>query len=88
MLKKLSMTEKNLKDLLDEAGYSYRGLARELEIGHNVLISYGKGATIPRLDSAIALASKLNVSLKTLSAALGQDVSRIPDDCDGGNNGN
>jgi transcriptional regulator with XRE-family HTH domain len=82
------MTEKNLKDLLDEAGYSHRGLAKELGIGHGVLLSYGKGETIPRLDSAIALAAKLNVSLKTLSAALGQDVSKIPDDGDRVSEGN
>jgi transcriptional regulator with XRE-family HTH domain len=80
MLKKLSMTRKTLKDLLHDAGYTYRGLAKELGIGHNVLIAYGKGHTVPRLDSAISLALKLKVSLKTLAESIGQDTTGIPND--------
>lgn len=82
MLKKLSMTRKTLKDLLDAAGYSYRGLAKEIDTSHGMLIAYGNGSRVPRLDTSIAIAEKLNVSLKTFAASLGQDVSRIPDDCD------
>ena len=76
------MTKKTLESLVSDAGYSYRGLAKELETSHGMLIAYGKGEKVPRLDTAIAIAAKLGVSLKTLAASIGQDISEIPDDCD------
>lgn len=82
----LGMSEKTLKELIAEAGYTYRDLAEKLGTGHDAIVAWGKGTRVPRLDNAIALAAELGVSLKTLSAALGQDVSRLPDDMGGDEN--
>jgi transcriptional regulator with XRE-family HTH domain len=74
------MTTKTLKTLLEEAGYTYRGLAKEVHTSHGMLIAYGNGSRVPRLDTSICIAAKLKVSLKTFAASLGQDVSLLPDD--------
>jgi DNA-binding XRE family transcriptional regulator len=88
MSKYLGMTKKTLKDLVKEAGYTYRGLAEEIDTTPDAIVAWGNRSRVPRFDNAIALAAKLGVSLKTLGLALGHDVSCVPDDCENATEGN
>lgn len=78
----MGMTNKTLKQYIKDAGYSYRSLAEDIETTPDAIVAWGNGSRVPRFDKAIALASKLGISLKQLGSALGHDVSAIPDDCD------
>lgn len=81
MPKYLGMTNKTLKDLVKDAGYTYRVLAKEIQTTPDAIVAWGNGSRVPRFDNAIAIAAKLGVSLKTLGLALGHDVSGVPNDC-------
>jgi transcriptional regulator with XRE-family HTH domain len=69
-----------LKELRDKAQLSQRELASRLGTSHDMIVHWEKGRKVPRFDNAIALASELGVSLRTLAKVMGFDVSKIPID--------
>lgn len=69
-----------LKELREKAQLSQRALASKLGTSHDVIVRWEKGRGLPRFDYAIALASELGVSLRTLAKVMGFDVSRLPND--------
>ena len=76
------LNKPKLKELIKAANLTYRDLAARIGTRHAVISGWNQGRQVPRLDNAILLASELQVPLKVLCAALGFDVSRLPDDCD------
>jgi transcriptional regulator with XRE-family HTH domain len=73
-----------LKDLIKAANLTYRDLAERLGTDHTLIVAWTKGRKTPKLDNVILLSTELGVSLKVLCAAMGYDVSKVPDDitCD------
>jgi transcriptional regulator with XRE-family HTH domain len=81
------MTErKQLKDLIKEAGLTYRELALKMGTSHTMISAWNKGTYDPTLPFMVKLSKELRVSLKVLAASLGEDVTGIPDDCNKGGN--
>lgn len=74
--------QKKLKDLIKEAGLTYRELAAKLGTSHTLISAWNKGTYDPTMPYMVKLSRELRVSLKTLAASLGEDVTGIPDDCD------
>lgn len=71
---------KTLKTLIDDAGTNQRALSKRIGLSERTLNDWVAHKKIPRLDNALTLARALGVSVKTLSASLGLDISGIPDD--------
>ena len=69
-----------LKNLIEAAGITQRQLSKETGIAEVTINSWVAGRKVPRLDNAILIASRLGISLKTLSKAMGIDTSKVPDD--------
>jgi transcriptional regulator with XRE-family HTH domain len=80
MLDTLSDEVLPLKELIERAGYTQRDLSKVSGIPERTINSWVCGQRVPDLERYILLASYLRVSLKTLFASFGYDVSRIPDD--------
>ncbi|MCC3410128.1 MAG: helix-turn-helix transcriptional regulator [Microcoleus sp. PH2017_10_PVI_O_A] len=77
---KVETSTPTLKNLIEAAGITQRQLSKDTGIAEVTINTWVAGRKIPRLDNAILLASKLGISLKTLSKAMGIDVSKVPDD--------
>jgi transcriptional regulator with XRE-family HTH domain len=69
-----------LKNLIEAAGITQRQLSKDTGIAEVTINTWVARKAMPRLDNAVLLASKLGISLKTLSKAIGIDVSKVPDD--------
>jgi transcriptional regulator with XRE-family HTH domain len=74
------MSEKTLKQLIQESNLSYRELAERLGTSHNMVVQWCKPNAELKVSNYIKLAKALGVSLKTLAISIGQDVDGIPDD--------
>jgi transcriptional regulator with XRE-family HTH domain len=72
--------EATLRVLRESSQLTQEELSRKLGLSTRVISSWETGKKIPRFDNAVALASELRVSLKTLAKAFGLDVSNIPND--------
>jgi transcriptional regulator with XRE-family HTH domain len=77
---KVESSTPTLKNLIEAAGITQRQLSKDTGIAEVTINTWVAGRKVPRLDNAILLASKLGISLKTLSKAMGIDVSKVPDD--------
>jgi transcriptional regulator with XRE-family HTH domain len=75
-----------LKALIERANLTQRQLSHMTNVTERNINDWIRGATLPRLDRAAALARALGVSMKELCEALGVPTEGIPDDCDGNNN--
>jgi transcriptional regulator with XRE-family HTH domain len=78
------MNEKTLKQLIDQANLTPTELATRVGTTRKVIYSWCKPDADMKVSNYIKLAEVLGVSLKTLAASIGQDVSGIPDDRTGG----
>lgn len=78
---KIDKSELTLKSLREAAGYTQEQLAKELNCGIRTISNWENGKKVPKFDNAIGLATKLQVSLKTLALSMKFDVSKTPDDC-------
>ena len=76
------MTIKTLKQLIEDSHLTYRELAARVGTRHDMIVRWTKPNADLKVSNYIKLAKALNVSLKTLAASIGQDISEIPDDCD------
>jgi transcriptional regulator with XRE-family HTH domain len=72
---------KTLKQIIQQSGMTHQQLADLLGVKAPRISELMKPGQDLRLSTSIKLAKALNVSLKTLAQAIGQDVSDIPDDC-------
>lgn len=72
--------ELTLKGLRESLDLSQEGLGRRLSLSYRTIAEWESGRKVPRLDNAIAVASELGVSLKTLSKSIRLDISKLPDD--------
>lgn len=77
---KIEKSTATLKNLIEAAGITQRQLSKDTGIAEVTINSWVAGRKVPRLDNAILIASKLGISLKTLSKAMGIDISKVPDD--------
>ncbi len=69
-----------LKSLIESAGYTQKSFAKALNLSLSIVTYYIAGEKLPRVDRFFDMASKLNVSPKTLAKSMGIDVSEVPDD--------
>ncbi len=69
-----------LKQLLKEKGITKVSLRESVGVSETTLRDWQRGARMPRIDLAIAVAAKLGVSLKTFCRSIGLDVEAVPDD--------
>ncbi|MDJ0730768.1 MAG: helix-turn-helix transcriptional regulator [Crocosphaera sp.] len=72
--------EQTLKDLITELGMTQREFSQKTGIPEITINSWVANKRMPKLDSAVILASNLNCSLKTLAKSMGIDVSKLPND--------
>lgn len=69
-----------LKSLIEQAGFTQKSFANSVKISLSTITYYISGEKLPRVDRFFDMASKLNVSPKTLGKAMGIDVSDVPND--------
>jgi transcriptional regulator with XRE-family HTH domain len=80
MSAEISTKEDTLKSLIEEAGFTQKGFAKELGLSLSTVTFYIAGEKLPRIDRFIEMAKKLNVSPKKLANSMGLDTSGVPDD--------
>jgi transcriptional regulator with XRE-family HTH domain len=71
---------KTLKEIVFESGLNRQQIAEILGVSPPRVSEIMRPGQDLRISTVIKLAKALNVSLKTLAASIGQDVSDIPDD--------
>jgi len=64
----------------EELGLTRVELGKRIGLSERGLADIELGNSIPKLETAVALARECNKPLKVMIAALGIDVSNIPDD--------
>ncbi len=74
---------KTLKQIVFDSGLTQLQLAEILGVAPPRVSKILQPGQDLRMSTSIKLAKALNVSLKTLAASIGQDVSDLPDDCGG-----
>ncbi len=74
------MSEKTLKQLIEESNFTYRELAERIGTTHDMIVRWCKPDAELKVSNYVKLAKALGVSLKTLAISIGQDVDGIPDD--------
>ena len=74
------MSVKNLKELIEQARLTPTELAAKVGTTRKVIYSWCKPDADMKVSNYIKLAEVLGVSLKTLAASIGQDVSRVSND--------
>ncbi len=79
----LGMSVKILKELIDQANLTPTELAAKVGTTRKVIYSWCKPDADMKVSNYIRLAEVLGVSLKTLAASIGRDVSRVPNDLGG-----
>ena len=65
----------------EELGITRVELGRRIGLSERSLADIELGNSVPKLETVVALCRELEKSLKVMVAALGLDVSNIPDDC-------
>ena len=75
-----SQEQPTLKALREAAKLTQPELSRRLNVGIRIIGHWESGTKIPRFDNAIALATELGYSLKSLAKSMQLDVSKLPDD--------
>jgi plasmid maintenance system antidote protein VapI len=76
---------KTLKEIIAESGLTHQQIADLLGVKQPRISAILNGSDL-KVSTAVRLSAILHVSLKTLAASIGQDVSAIPDDCGGDEN--
>jgi predicted XRE-type DNA-binding protein len=71
---------KTLKQIIEQSGMTHQQLADILGVKQPRISGLMKPGQDLRMSTSIKLAKALNVSLKTLAASIGQDVSDLPGD--------
>jgi plasmid maintenance system antidote protein VapI len=74
---------KTLKQIVAESGLTHQQIADRLGVKQPRVSAILNGTDL-KVSTAIKLSTVFNISLKTLAASLGQDVSSVPDDDRGG----
>lgn len=74
---------KTLKQIVIESGLTHQQIADRLGVKQPRISAILNGSDL-KVSTAIKLSAVFNISLKTLAASLGQDVSGVPDDDRGG----
>ena len=80
MEKNKSTTDPSLKDLIKLAGYTQKSFAQALNVAYSTLKYYISGENLPGLQILANMCRLLDKSPKEVMAALGIDVTGIPDD--------
>lgn len=80
MIQESNEDKSELKTLRESRSLTQPQLGRLIGVSDRNIRDWEGGASIPRLDRAIALARELGVSLKTLAKAMRLDVTGVPDD--------
>ncbi len=73
-------TDKSLKDLIKQHGYTQTSFAKALNIAYSTLKYYIAGENLPGLQILADMCRILDESPKTVMKSLGIDVTEIPDD--------
>jgi plasmid maintenance system antidote protein VapI len=76
---------KTLKQIITDSGLTHQQLADILGVKQPRISAILNGTDL-KISTSVRLSEALNVSLKTLAASIGQDVSRVPDDYGGDEN--
>jgi transcriptional regulator with XRE-family HTH domain len=71
---------KTLKQIISDSGLTHQQIADMLGVKQPRISAILHGNDL-KVSTAIKLANVLNISLKTLAASIGQDVSGLRDDC-------
>lgn len=74
---------KTLKQIVIESGLTHQQIADRLGVKQPRVSAILNGSDL-KVSTAVKLSAVFNISLKTLAASLGQDVSSVPDDDRGG----
>ncbi len=78
MNKEISTKEDTLKSLIESAGYTQKGFAKELNLSLSTVTFYIAGEKLPRVDRFLEMCRKLNVSPLVLAKSMGLDTEGIP----------
>lgn len=70
----------SLKELIKESKYTQKSLAKALNTAYSTVKYYVSGENLPGLEIFADMCRLLDKSPKEMMAALGIDVSGIPDD--------
>ncbi len=80
MEKNRSTTDPSLKDLIKLAGYTQKAFAQALNVAYSTVKYYIAGQKMPGVKIFADMCRLLDKSPKEVMAALGIDVTGIPDD--------
>ncbi len=80
MEKNTSTTDPSLKELIKLAGYTQKSFAQALNVAYSLVRYYVAGEKMPGVKIFADMCRLLDKSPKQVMAALGIDVSGIPDD--------
>ena len=80
MEKTNATTDPSLKELIKLAGYTQKSFAKALNLAYSTVQYYVSGENLPGLQVMANMCRLLDKSPKQVMAALGIDVSGIPDD--------
>lgn len=69
-----------LKELIRAAGYSQVGFCEQVGISTSSLAYYNRGEKDPTLGVVLRMCEVLKLSPKAIAAALGKDVTEVPND--------
>lgn len=69
---------KTLKQLLKDRAVNRSKLADRMGVSRQILRDWENGRYVPTFENAVKLAAELQISLRTLAASLGYDVSAVP----------
>lgn len=72
--------EMSLEEIRKFKGVSREELSQMVSVSTRSLYAIERRESIPRLDTAIAIATALEISLKQLAHSIGMDASKVPDD--------
>ena len=72
--------EMSLAEIRKFKGLSQAELASQLGMQPKAIYAIETRRSIPKLDTAIAMAIVLEISLKQLAHSIGMDTSKVPDD--------
>ena len=76
----LCTSEKSLKDLIEQHGYTQKSFAKALNRVPSTLYYYMTGKKVPTITVVADMCRLLDESPKTVMKSLGIDVTGIPDD--------
>lgn len=78
--KKTQLNSRPLEKLINDAGYTLKEFAQALNVSYSAVRYYNSGGRVPSAIVVAKMCQLLNKSPKVVLAALGIDITGIPND--------